>query len=97
MVRLSYKLTRKWEGVDETLLSVCFLTHYAFTTPDFTLRKDPDVHPIIPGVLFFHGDSVEETFDIYFEKLAGYLRNPDNDAKKKEFDYIMIADQGIYN
>ena len=76
---------------------MCFLTHYAFTTPDFTLRKDPDVHPIIPGVLFFHGDSVEETFDIYFEKLAGYLRNPDNDAKKKEFDYIMIADQGIYN
>ena len=69
------------------------MTHYAFKTPDFVLRKDPDVNPVIPGIMFFHGDSVEGTFDIYFEKLAGYLRLPKKDDNKDEIDYLMISDK----
>ena len=70
-------------------MCVCFLTHYAFQTMDFVLREDPDIHPIIPGVMYFHPDSLESTFDNYFEKLATLLKIENNNFK---YSYIMIND-----
>ena len=31
-------------------ITTFFLTHYAFLTPDFVQRRDPTIHPIIPGM-----------------------------------------------
>ena len=46
------------------------------------------LHPIIPGIFFLHGDSLEKTFDNYHEKLATYLKVESG----YEHNYIMTND-----
>ena len=68
-----------------------YLTHFAYTTHEFVLRKDPNVHPIVPGIFFFHTDSTEDTFDVYHQRMAGHLRI--EGKKQYDIDYIFITDK----
>jgi hypothetical protein len=70
-------------------VSKCFLTYYCFPTLDFVVRSKPWVHPVIPGPFFYHGDSIEDSFDTYHEKLATYLKI---DNKPYKYTYIMLTD-----
>ena len=70
-------------------VSKCFLTYYCFPTLDFVVRSKPNVHPVIPGPFFYHGDSLGDSFDTYHEKLATYLKI---DNKPHKYTYIMLTD-----
>ena len=45
---------------------------------------------MLSGVMFFHTDSTEDTYDIFHERLAGYLRI---ENWHYDYDYIFVTDR----